>query len=194
MNDVRTIRRQAYKDWNNVSKGRIFMNKSLLPRMAFSCPDGSDVLFVGTHKYWDYASLWNNAAKLCNFYTLDTHPGSETEDINEEGFYPKPDYNMSIETCDELESNRFQQIIMIGVFEYLDHFDDKALGQITRMLKKGGKAIFAFTGKGDYNDNRGMGADEVVERLKPLQVEEVHLTYEKDGGLPNAVLVVATKL
>lgn len=183
---MKLIRPQEYKDFGNVSKGRVFMNKELLPRWAFRCPDGSDVLFVGVHKYWDYASFWNNPAKLCNFYTMDIHPGAED--------YPAPDYNLNIETCDELESNRFEQIIMIGVFEYLDHFDDKAVPQIHRMLKPGGRAIFAFTGKGDYDDNRGMDAKDVYERLKPLQVEEVYCTYEKEGGKPNAVCVVAKKV
>lgn len=178
------MRVQAYKDFNNVSKGRLLLNKEILPRYAFQCPDGSEILFVGTHKYWDYHSLWNNPAKLCNFYTLDTHPGSDD--------YPAPDYNFSIETCDQLESNRFQQIIMIGVFEYLDHFDDKALPQIVRMLKPGGLAIFGFTGKGEYNDSRGMGADEVVKRLLPLRLIEMHLTYEKDE-LPNSVIAIAQK-
>lgn len=185
---------QAYKDFNNVTGGRLFLNKTLLPRYAFSCPDGSDILFVGSHKYWSYQALWDNPAKLCNFYTIDTHPGSETDDPSVEGFYPKPDYNMSIETCDELESDRFQQIIMIGVYEYLDNFDSKAVPQIHRMLKKGGYAIFGFTGKGEYNDSRGMGESEVYERLKPLRVIENHSIFNPNSELCNAVCTVATKL
>lgn len=194
MKDV--IYKQQYKDFNNVTGGRLFLNKVLLPRYAFSCPDGSDILFVGCHKYWDYAALWNNPAKLCNFYTIDPNPGSETDDPHVEGFYPKPDYNMSIETCDSLESDRFQQIIMIGVFEYLDHFDDMAVKQIHRMLKKGGYAIFGFTGKSEYNDNRGMDEAEVFQRLKPLRVIEEHLVYDKPDvdHKPNSVIVVATKV
>lgn len=189
-----TIRKQGYKDFNNVSKGRMFLNKVLLPRYAFSCPDGSDILFVGSHRYWDYASFWNNPAKLCNFYTIDIHPGSG-ETPADENYYPKPDYNMNIETCDELESNRFQQIIMIGVFEYLDHFSDKAVPQIQRMLKPGGLAIFAFTAKGEYPDNRGMGEEEVYERVKPLKVMETHSVYDKETNeKPNSLIVVAKKV
>jgi SAM-dependent methyltransferase len=176
---------QQYNDFNNVSKGRLFLNKTLLPKYAFSCPDGSDILFVGCHKYWNYQSLWDNPAKLCNFFTLDKNPGGDD--------YPIPDYNMSIESCDTLESNRFQQVIMIGVFEYLDH-SDKAFEQIHRILKPGGVAIFAFTGKSEYDDSRGMDKAEVFERLKPLRIIEEYLIYDKKEGEPNSVIVVAEKL
>jgi len=178
------MRVQGYKDFNNVSKGRIFLNQELLPKWAFRCPNGADVLFIGVHRYWDYQSFWNNPAKLCNFYTMDIHPGNEEQ--------PKPDYCLNIETCDELENNRFQQIIMIGVFEYLDN-PELAFKQIHRMLKIGGVAIFAFTGKAEYNDNRGMASEEVFARLAPLQVIEMYLTYERDN-IPNSVMVVATKI
>ncbi len=185
------IREQAYKDFNNVSKGRLFLNKTLLPRLAFSCPDGSDILFVGSHRYWDYKSLWNNPAKLCNFYTLDIHPGSgETQE--DENYYPKPDYNASIESCSELEGDRFQQVVMIGVFEYLDHFDE-AVKQINRILKVGGQAIFAFTAKGEYPDSRGMDKQEVYDRLKPLRILEEYCIYEGKEE-PNSLVVVAEKI
>jgi len=184
------MRTQSYKDFSNVSKGRLFLNKSLLLRLAFSCPDGSDILFVGVHKYWDYQSLWNNPAKLCNFYTIDKYPGHNNPE--KEDYYPAPDYCMSIEDCDDIESDRFQQIIMIGVFEYLDH-PEKAFAQIHRMLKVGGIAIFAFTGKSEYNDQRGMDESEVIERLKPLRVTEIYLTYEGKEK-PNSVMCVAEKI
>ena len=179
------IRVQQYKNFGNVSKGRLFLNKELLPRWAMKCPDGSDILFVGEHKYWCYHSLFNNPAKLCNFFTLDTHPGG--------GDQPVPDYNMSIETCDALESDRFTMVIMIGVFEYLDHFSDMAVPQINRILKKGGVAIFAMTGKGEYDDNRGMADFDVYDRLKPLRVIENYSIYE-NSDKPNSVVAVAEKI
>jgi len=175
---------EKYLNYNTVTKGRAFLNRELLPKWASRCPDGSDVLFVGVHKYWDYSSIWNNPSKLCNFFTLDTLPGDENQ--------PKPDYNLNIETCDEIESDRFTMIIMIGVFEYLDH-PEKAYAQIHRMLKKGGIAIFAFTGKGEYDDNRGMDQAEVYTKILPLRVLENYSVYEgKDK--PNAVITVAEKL
>lgn len=174
---------QKYKDFNTTTKGRLFLNKELLPRYAFKCPDGSDVLFVGVHKYWDYAPFWNNPAKLCNFYTLDYNEGG--------GDQPVPDYIMNIEET-TLESNRFQQIIMIGVFEYLRN-PDKAFKEIHRLLKPGGVAIFAFTGKAEYPDERGMDIKEVFDRLKPLRVIEEYLIYEEKEE-PNSVTVVAEKI
>lgn len=175
---------EKYENFGNVSGGRLFLNKELLPRLAMRTKDGDDILFVGCHKYWDYSPFWNNPARLCNFFTMDTNPGGED--------YPVPDYNMSIETCDEMESDRFQQIIMIGVFEYLDHFDDLAVKQIHRMLKPGGQAIFAFTGKGEYDDNRGMADADVYERLKPLRVIENYSIYE-GADKPKSVITVAIK-
>lgn len=175
---------QQYQDFNNVSKGRIFLNKELLPKWAYRCPDGSNVLFVGQHRYWSYQSFWDSPAKLCNFFTLDTHPGDDNQ--------PKPDFNMSIESCDNLESDYFQQIIMIGVFEYLDHFD-LAVKQIHRMLKVGGVFILAATGRGEYPDSRGMDKQEVYDRVKPLRIIEQHNIYEgKDE--PNSVIVIAEKI
>lgn len=175
---------QAYKDFNNVSKGRLFINKELLPKWSYRCPDGSDVLFVGVHKYWNYQSFYDSPAKLCNFFTMDTHPGSDDQ--------PEPDYNMSIESCNDLESDRFQQVVMIGVFEYLDHFDE-AVKQINRILKVGGQAIFAFTAKGEYPDSRGMDKQEVYDRLKPLRILEQYNIYENKEE-PNSVVVVAEKI
>lgn len=175
---------EKYENFSTTTKGRLFLNKELLPRWASRCSDGSDVLFVGVHKYWDYSSLFNNPAKLCNFFTMDTHPGGEDQ--------PVPDYNMSIETCDEMESDRFSVIVMIGVFEYLDHAD-KAYAQIHRMLKKGGVAIIAFTGKGEYDDNRGMDEKDVYTLLKPLQVIENYSIYESSQK-PKSVITVAEKI
>jgi len=176
---------QAYKDFNNVSEGRRFLNQELLWRLAEMLPrQGASVLNVGVHKYWDYACIFNNPGRLCDYKQMDTHPGG--------GDQPAPDFNMSIETCDAIPNDSFDAIVMIGVFEYLDH-SDMAFNQIHRMLKPGGIALLAMTGKGEYDDSRGMGQEEVYERVKPLRVLENYSIFE-GAEKPKSQIVICKKI
>ena len=182
---------QAYKNFGNVSLGRLFINKELLPRIIHRIPDTADVLFVGCHKYWDYSCLFNNPAKLCNFKTLDTNPG--TGNPGEDGYYPTPDYNLSIETCDEIPDNSFDCIVMIGVYEYLNN-KKQTFDQIYRMLKPGGIGVFTCVGEGyDPRPDNHLNPLLAWEQMGKLRIEEMHLTYEKQDAPPTAVHVVARK-
>jgi len=174
----------GYTNFNNVSKGRIFLNKELLPRFAYGCPDGSEILFVGCHPYWDYSPFFNHPGKLCNYRTLDKHPGG--------GNQPKPDFNLSIEDCHTIEDNTFDGIIMIGVYEFLDH-PEKAFSEINRILKPGGRALISVPGKGYYPDGkRSVHPWQVWEKFSPLTIQEVYVTHEK-GKEPTAIHVICQK-
>jgi len=78
------------------------------------------------------------------------------------------------------------------VFEFLDH-QDLAFAQIHRMLKPGGIAILAMTGKGEYDNNSGMAEADVYERLKPMKVIENYCVYEGQEKA-KAVISVAQKV
>lgn len=186
------IRTQAYKDFGNVSAGRLFVNKELLPRIIAKLPDIGSVLFVGEHRYWCYQSFFNNPAKLMDFKSIDIHPGSGK--IGDENYYPTPDYNMSIETCDGIPDDSFDCIVMIGVYEYLDH-KKEAFAQIYRMLKPGGIAVMSIVGEGyDPAPNNHIKPENVWNDLLPLRVDEVYTTYEQKDKPPTAVHVVAKKV
>lgn len=149
---------QKYKSFGNVTGGRLFINKYLLPRLANEIVDGSKVLFVGVHKYWDYSCLFNNPGKLCVFETLDKHPGA--------GDQPKPTYNASIEDCKEtIPDESYDLVIMIGVYEFLDH-KKEAFSEINRILRPGGKAMLSLPGSGYYpNSNNSVEPHEVFDEL-----------------------------
>lgn len=179
---------QKYTTFGNVSEGRVFINKELLPRIASKLPDeDGKVLFVGCHKYWDYSPFFNNPGKLLEFKTLDKHPGGDDQ--------PVPDYNLSIEDCKEIEDETFDLVVMVGVYEYLDH-KKEAFSEIERILKKGGAALISVPGKGYYPDeNRAMSPEDAFEKVKPLRVRELYVTYEQPPEVPpTAIHIVAEKL
>jgi len=173
---------QKYDSFNNVSGGRLFLNKELLPRFAYQTPDGARVLFVGVHKYWDYECFFNNPGKLCKYETLDKHPGG--------GDQPAPTYNMSIENCPKIKDETFDRIIMIGCYEYIDK-KKETFSEINRMLKPGGRALFSIPGKGYYPDeNRAITPKDAWEKVKPLRILEMYVTYESDKKPTSVHLIV----
>lgn len=177
---------QLYKDFGNISLGRAFVNMELLPRIIQKLPDVGKVLNVGVHKYWDYSCLFNNPAKLLDYESMDTHPGG--------GDQPVPTHNMSIESCDAIPDNTYDCILMIGVYEYLDH-KKEAFGQIYRMLKPDGIAVCTIVGEGyDAAPNNHIKPENVWNDMAPLRVDEVYCTYEQKGKPPTAVHVIARKI
>jgi SAM-dependent methyltransferase len=166
-------------DNERTTKGRYFLNTYLLPRMASILNNGCEVLFVGTDTSWDYKPLFWSPAKQCPYVTMD-----KAERYN-------PDIVASIESCPEVQDNRFALVIMIGVYEFLDH-KAEAFAEINRILTPGGYLMCAFPGKGYYPDNRGVAPEEVYGILKDYRVLEVYNLYEGKEE-PNSVCVVAQK-
>lgn len=178
---------QDHKKLGSISNGRMFLNRELLPRLISRLPyEGARVLFVGVHKYWDYSALFDNPGQLCEFETIDTHPGG--------GDQPAPTHNTSIESCDSLPSDYYDMIVMIGVYEDLKH-KQEAFNQIYRMLKPKGIAEISVPGSGYLSEeDRFMEPWQVWDKCKPLRVTEVYVTYERDDQPPSAVHIVATKV
>lgn len=175
---------QKYENFNQVTGGRLFLNKELLPRFAYSTPDGAKVLFVGVHMYWDYECFFNNPGKLCVYETLDKHPGG--------GKQPVPTYNLNIENCEGIEDNTYDRIIMIGCYEFIDR-KKEAFSEINRILKPGGRALISVPGKGYYPDeNRAMNPEDTWEKVMPLRIREMYVTYESNEK-PTSIHIVAEK-
>jgi len=173
---------QKYKDFGQTTNGRLFLNKELIPKWAYRCPDGEDVLWVGIHKYWDYSVFYNSPAKLCNFYTIDILAEDESQ--------PAPDYQRNIEESG-LEDNRFAQIVMIGVTEYLHH-PEMAYEEIYRILKPGGIFIVSYMGKDDGTPNKFVEKEDIFKILKAFKIREIYLSYER-GEEPSSIIVVCEK-
>jgi len=166
-------------DLERTSKGRAFLNTWLMPRMANILTNGEEVLFIGTDTNWDYKPFFWNPAKQCLYTTLD-----KNSTFN-------PDITANIESCPQIEDNRFSMVIMIGVYEFLDKIPE-AFKEIHRILKPNGYLVVAFPGKGYYPDHRGMAKDGVFEVLVDYTVLEEYFIYEGREE-PNSVIVVASK-
>lgn len=171
------IKHQKYKDFGNVGEGRLFLNKELLPRYANKFKDGSDILFVGVHKYWDYACYFNNPGKLCNYQTLDYQLANERIE------QPAPDIHANIESCDQIQDKSFDGIIMIGVYESL-HNKPQTFANINRLLKDGGTALISIPGKGytPYQevDENSIYPHDAWKTVFPLIPTEIYMNFENN--------------
>jgi len=166
-------------DNKTTSRGRYFLNTYLVPRLANILQDGEQVLFIGTDTSWDYKPFFWNPAKQCPYYTID-----KAEQY-------KPDMVGNIEDCPQVNDNAFSLVIMIGVYEFLDH-TEKAFKECNRILTSNGYLLVAFPGKGYYNDNRGVTAKETYDILKDYRVLETYCIYEGKEE-PNSICVLAQK-
>ena len=166
-------------DLESTTKGRFFLNTWLVPRLAGVLKSGDRVLFIGTDTSWDYKPFFWNPAKQCPYQTLDKNENY------------KPDLVGNIENCPQISTNFYSLIILIGVYEFLDH-PDEAFKEIYRILVPGGYLMVAFPGKGYYNDNRGVTPQQTYDILKGYQVLETYCLYEGNKE-PNSICVLAQK-
>jgi len=166
-------------DLERTTKGRHFLNTWLVPRMASILENGCRVLFVGTDTSWDYKPFFWSPAKQCPYLTLDKSENYQPEIV------------ANIEDCPQVQDKTFSLVIMIGVYEFLDH-KDKAFQEINRILVPEGYLLCAFPGKGYYPDDRGVAPTQVYEILKDYRVLEVYNIYEGKEE-PNSVCVIAQK-
>ena len=166
-------------DNSRTTAGRYKINKELMPRLATMLKDGDEVLYIGTNSTWDYKTFFWNPSKECPFLTID---------ISEQF---SPDIVGNIEEMPHVESGRFSAVIMIGIYEFLNH-PEKAFEEIKRVLRPGGILFVAFPGKGYYNDNRGVTPQESLDLLYGMIPSEMHLLYE-GKEVPNSIIVFARK-
>ena len=166
-------------DLENTTAGRYKINTELMPRLAWMLKNGDEVLYIGTDSSWDYKTFFWNPGKQCPFTTIDSNPGLKCDIVG------------NIEEMPHVESGRFSAVIMIGIYEFLNH-PDKAFEEIKRVLKPNGILFVAFPGKGYYNDNRGITPQGCFDLLYGMTPSEMHLLYEgKD--VPNSIIVFAKK-
>lgn len=166
-------------DNSKTTAGRYKINKELMPRLAWMLQDGDEVLYIGTDSSWDYKNIFWNPSKECPFTTIDM-----SEHLN-------PDIVGNIEEMPHVESGKYSAVIMIGIYEFLNH-PNKAFEELKRVLKPGGILFVAFPGKGYYNDNRGITPAGCLEALQGFVATEMHLLYEgKD--VPNSIIMFARK-
>jgi SAM-dependent methyltransferase len=148
--------------------------------MAQSLSNGNEVLFVGTDTAWDYKPFFWNPSKQCPYFTLDNNSNYN------------PDIVADIQKCPEVPDDKFSLILLIGVYEFLDH-KAEAFAEIKRILCKDGFLLVALPGKGYYNDNRGVARSETLEVLKDFRVLETYFIYEGNEE-PNSIICICQKL
>lgn len=167
-------------DLERTTRGRFFLNTYLIPRLANLMQTGDEVLFIGTDTSWDYKPFFFNPSKLCTYTTIDV-----AERYN-------PDIVGDIQNCPQIENDRFSLILMIGIYEFLDHIPE-AFAEMKRILKPDGYLMVAFPGKGYYPDHRGANIPEIYEVMKDYRILEIYNLYEGNKE-PNSVCVLAQKI
>jgi len=166
-------------DLESTTQGRYKINTELMPRLAWQLKNGDEVLYIGTDSSWDYKSFFWNPGKQCPFTTIDMS----------ENYHP--DIVGNIEDMPHVESDKYGAVIMIGIYEFLNH-PDKAFQELKRVLKPGGILFVAFPGKGYYNDNRGITPAGCLEALQGFVATEMFMIYE-GKEVPNSIIVFAHK-
>ncbi len=142
---------------------RTALNNQIIPDFAKQFNSG-EILFVGKDTKWDYSHLFPK----CNYRTLDINPQIE------------PDIVANIESSG-LPPNSFDGIIMTGMYEYLKNLV-KAIDEIYRILKPGGKALICVPGRSYYKDrNKTLSLNQAIEYLLPFKIISINITYYRDS-------------
>jgi SAM-dependent methyltransferase len=141
------------------TKGREFMNTVVIPRFA-KFFKGDDLIYnIGQHVFWDYSLIFNNFERRCNYLTTDTDPLQGTPDIIDDI------------TQSKLESNTADGIMMVGMSDVVPEFK-KALSEIFRILKPGGRLLMSYHGT-------GMGT--IFDLVKDFKIDEMYFNYGPSG-------------
>jgi len=168
-------------DIARTSEGRLFINQKILPRLASELKEGDNVLFVGTDCAWDYKTLFFNPAVLTNFETMDIKP-----DL-------KPDIVGDISNCPQIEDNKYDLVVLIGVYEFVND-KDSMFKEINRILKPEGKALLSLPGAGYYESpNNHVEPWQVWDKVKYLQILEMYVVGERNGKRPTSVHLIVKK-
>ena len=169
-------------DIARTSEGRLFINQKILPRLASELKEGDNVLFVGTDCAWDYKTLFFNPAVLTNFETMDIKPDF------------KPDIVGDISNCPQIEDNKYDLVVLIGVYEFVND-KDSMFKEINRILKPEGKALLSLPGAGYYESpNNHVEPWQVWDKVKYLQILEMYVVGERNGKRPTSVHLIVKRV
>lgn len=154
---------------------RKFINKALLD---LSSQVEGKVLFVGVNYQWDkqYREIFKD------LFTIDKTSKTKVP----------ADLVADIESCPELENDSFDAVVMVGIWEILES-EISALGEIYRILKKGGKLLFGFPGEHFYLPVKRYSISEVTLLIEIfLLLEKLEVLYYKTER-PHYIVGVARK-
>jgi len=169
-------------DIARTSEGRLFINQKILPRLASELKEGDNVLFVGIDCAWDYKTLFFNPAVLTNFETMDIKPDF------------KPDIVGDISNCPQIEDNKYDLVVLIGVYEFVND-KDSMFKEINRILKPEGKALLSLPGAGYYESpNNHVEPWQVWDKVKYLQILEMYVVGERNGKRPTSVHLIVKRV
>lgn len=164
----RDNRLMAHLDPQRNTKGRHFMNEMVIPRFAKFFKDDDLIYNIGQHVFWDYSTVFNNFRLRANYLTTDTDPTQGTPDIIDDI------------TKSKLESNSADGMMYVGMSDVVrDH--PKAIENIYRILKPGGRLLFSFHGGGDTNKVAKSNLPSILELLKDFVIDEMYFVYGPGG-------------
>lgn len=146
---------KAYDPHTN-TKGREYMNTKIIPHFASFFKDGDKVINIGQHIFWDYSMVFNNMLLRCDYLTTDTDPTQGEPDIIDDI------------TQSKLESDSADGMMLVGMSDVVAQFD-KALSEIYRILKPGGRLLVSF---------HGVTLPGFLEKLKQFKLDELHCVYD----------------
>ena len=159
----------------------MFINTKLIPSLLPGLKEGDNVLFVGTDSAWDYKNLFFNPSLLCNFETMDKNSNL------------KPDIVGDISNCPQVETGRYDLVLLIGVYEFVN--DKPAMfAEINRILKPKGRVMLSLPGRVYYASlNNSIEPWEIFKQIRPLLAKEVYVVGETENSRPTSVHIVATR-
>jgi SAM-dependent methyltransferase len=157
---------KAYDPQTN-TKGREFMNETILPRFARFFKDGDLVYNIGQHIFWDYSIFFNNFERRCNYLSTDIDPTQGNPDIIDDIMETK------------LEPDSAEGVVYVGMSDVIPN-QQKAIDNIYKILKPGGRLLLSFHG-GGHGPIQNTNLIGVLDHIKAFKVDEMHFVYGPGG-------------
>ncbi|HDY88958.1 MAG TPA: class I SAM-dependent methyltransferase [bacterium] len=144
-----------------MSKGRTYLNKTLLPYFANFFEDKSVIREAGKHRRHHYSVYFDE----CDFKSIDltNTDGAEIQDDLE---------NLS------LPDNSIDGFLFVGMHDVLKN-PEKAMQQILRVLKHGGRVLASMSGPG--YQNMQFGINNIAEFMKGFIIDDIRFFYGPEG-------------
>ena len=155
----RDNRLMAHLEPSGNTKGRHFMNSNVIPHFAEFFKDDDLIYNIGQHVFWDYSTIFNNFKLRANYLTTDIDMTQGTPDIQDDI------------TQSKLESNSADGVMMVGMSDVVRDFK-KALSEIYRILKPGGRLLMSY---------HGAGIVTILDLVKDFKIDEMYFVYGPSG-------------
>jgi len=157
-----------------MSKGRTYLNRTLLSYFSEFFPDGSVIREAGKHRRHHYSVYFPE----CDFQSVDqtAEDGAEIQD--------------SMEELKTITENSVDGWLFIGMHDVLKN-PERAMKEILRTLKPGGRVLAGLSGPG-YQD-MDFAIKDIQKFMEGLTLDEIRCFYgpENDQYYTDGPMTVA---